>query len=220
MSRDGDAVAPPEELEGLTAEWMTAAARCRAPGVEVTSLHFGPTRQGSNTTARLLLGYNRAGHEARLPATMYAKGAWTGRGVGGTFNEARFDQHIAPQLPGVDLPHCWFASADNESRQAVIVMEDLLARNVILGSASRASRPIRRSSSPTSSRSSTRSGSRAPSSTARTGCTARHRRRLRRASQPTTRPGSSGPSRTGGGRSAWPTATPTSFPSTSRTVCS
>jgi aminoglycoside phosphotransferase (APT) family kinase protein len=141
MSRDGDAVAPPEELEGLTAEWMTAALGVARPGVEVTSLHFGQTRQGTNTTARLLLGYNRAGHEARLPPTMYAKGAWTGRGVGGTFNEARFYQHIAPQLPDVDLPRCWFASADADSRQAVIVMEDLLARNVILGSAQQSFTP-------------------------------------------------------------------------------
>jgi len=132
--RAGDALPIPAAVEQLTAEWMTAALSLGVPGVEVTSLHLGPVRHGSNTTARLLLGYNRVGQEARLPPTMYVKGAWTGRGVGGTFNEARFYQHIAPRL-SINLPSCYFAGVDTGSRQAVIVMEDLLARHVILGSA-------------------------------------------------------------------------------------
>lgn len=135
MVRQGDAPPPPRSIEEVDAAWMTRALSVGFPGVEVTSLYVSHVRQGSNTTARLLLAYNRAGHEAGLPPTMYVKGAWTGRGVGGTFNEARFYQEIAPKLPGLDLPRVWFASADDEGRQAVIVMDDLLAQNAILGSA-------------------------------------------------------------------------------------
>ena len=135
MGREGDAVAPPATLEDVTATWMTQALRTSTPAVTVTSLDLGPVRQGSNTTARLLVAYDRAGQEARLPATVYVKGAWTGRGVGGTYNEARFYQDIAPELPDVNLPRSLFLSADRETHQAVLVLEDLLASHAILGSA-------------------------------------------------------------------------------------
>ena len=135
MGREGDAVRPPAEVEGVTADWMTKALNVAHPGVTVTSLHQGQLRHGSNTTVRVLLNYDRAGHEAQLPPTMYVKGAWTGRDLGVTLNEARFYQEIAPQLPGVNLPRCLFASVDAETTQAVIVMEDLYARNAILAGA-------------------------------------------------------------------------------------
>lgn len=138
--RAGDGLPMPTAVEELTAQWMSAALSLGVPGVEVTSLHLGPVRHGSNTTARLLLGYNKVGQEARLPPTTYVKGAWTGRGVGGTFNEARFYQHVAPLL-SINMPGCHFAGVDVSSRQAVIVMEDLLARNVILGSAGQSFSP-------------------------------------------------------------------------------
>src|SRR5205814_1370867 len=114
MGREGDVVAPPGDLEGLTASWLTSALRVAHPGVEVTSLTVANVRQGSNTTARLLVGYDREGHRAGLPATLYVKGAWTGRSVGGTFNEARFYQEVAPLLPGLNIPKCLFASADDD----------------------------------------------------------------------------------------------------------
>jgi hypothetical protein len=132
MGTEGDAVAPAATLEDVTASWLTEALQLRHPGVEVTSVHVGQTRVGTNATARILLNYTRAGHEAGLPATMYVKGGWDGRAVNGVVNEARFYQHLAPHLPGVNLPATYFVSVDDTSGSAVIVMEDLYARNAIL----------------------------------------------------------------------------------------
>jgi hypothetical protein len=139
-SRAGDAVAPLHSIDELTAEWMTEALRLEFPSVEVTSIHLGPLRHGSESTVRVLLGYNRAGHENRLPATMYVKGQWTSHALIGILGEsthekeARFYQDVAPLLPEVNVPKCYFASVDTDHR-STIVMEDLLARNVILGAA-------------------------------------------------------------------------------------
>jgi len=132
MISTADTVSPPVGLDGVTASWMTSALGLEHPGVVVTTLTVGPVRHGTNTTARLLLDYNAAGHAARLPPTMYVKGAWTGRGVGDTLSEARFYQHVAPRLAEMNIPACYFASVDPVSAQAVVVMEDLLARNVVL----------------------------------------------------------------------------------------
>ncbi len=139
-SRAGDAVAPLNDIDELTAEWMTRALQVELPGVEVTSLHLGPVRHGSESTVRVLLGFNRAGHEGRLPATMYVKGQWTSRSLVGILgetthhHEARFYQDVAPLLPELNVPKCYFASVDTDHR-TTIVMEDLLARNVLLGAA-------------------------------------------------------------------------------------
>ncbi|MDO8361694.1 MAG: phosphotransferase [Actinomycetota bacterium] len=118
---------------------MTEALRVEHPGVEVTSLHLGSIRHGSESTVRVLLDYNRAGHEHRLPPTMYVKGQLGSRTTEGilgpmTHTEARFFQDVAPLLPGLNTPGCHFASVGADGR-STIVMEDLLARNAILATA-------------------------------------------------------------------------------------
>lgn len=138
-SRAGDAVAPLRNVDELTAAWMTDALRVQYPDVEVTSLHRGDVRHGSESTVRVMLGYNRAGHERQLPATMYVKGQLSSRTTEGilgpmTHTEARFFQDVAPLLPGLNIPTCYFASVDGD-RQSTIVMEDLFARNATLGAA-------------------------------------------------------------------------------------
>jgi len=138
-SRAGDEVAPPRKVEEITADWLTRALQVERPEVVVTHLHHGQIRHGSSTTVRVLLNYNRAGHEARLPATMYVKGQWTPRAleqarVIGPISEARFYHDVAPLVPELNVPRGYFAAV-SEDGGAVIVMEDLFARNVILGSA-------------------------------------------------------------------------------------
>ncbi len=114
----------------------------------MTHLSHAQVRHGSETTVRVVLNYNRAGHEARLPPTLYVKGQWTPRalqqraeaeaagkpvtayGIGG---EARFYQDVAPLLPDLNVPYCHFATVGRGG--TAIVTEDLYARNVVLGSA-------------------------------------------------------------------------------------
>jgi hypothetical protein len=153
-SRAGDAIAPPKVVEEIDAKWMTAALQLEYPDVVVTDLHHAQIRHGSESTVRVILNYNRAGHEARLPATMYVKGQWTPRDLdrrseaeargepierttlGG---EARFYQDIAPLVGNLNAPYCYFATVGHDG--TAIVMEDLYARNVILGSAGASFRP-------------------------------------------------------------------------------
>jgi hypothetical protein len=118
---------------------MTRALQVEHPDVVVTHLHHGQVRHGSSTTVRVLLNYNRSGHEARLPATMYVKGQWTPRALEsgqrvGPVREARFYQDVAPFVPELNVPHGYFATV-SEDASVAIVLEDLFARNVILGSA-------------------------------------------------------------------------------------
>ena len=153
-SRAGDVVAPPRNVEEITAEWMTAALQVEHPGVVVTHLHHAQSRHGSESTVRVVLNYNRAGHEAQLPPTMYVKGQWTPRSLQaradaeaageaprryGWGGEARFFQDIAPLVPELNVPKCYFATVHDSG--TAVVSEDLYARNVILGSAGDAFKP-------------------------------------------------------------------------------
>ncbi len=145
--RAGDAVAPLYSVDELTAEWMTEALRLEFPGVEVTRLQLGPVRHGSESTVRVLLEYNRAGREHRLPATMYVKGQWTSRSLIGILGESTHERRrgsiktLLHCYPRGNLPKCYFASVGTDHR-STIVMEDLLARNVILGAAGTTVSPV------------------------------------------------------------------------------
>ncbi|MDO8390362.1 MAG: phosphotransferase [Actinomycetota bacterium] len=139
VGRAGDAVAPLKSVDEITTSWFTEALQVQYPGVEVTSVHLGPVRHGSESTVRVLLDYNRAGHEQRLPATMFVKGQLGPRALEGSLGwrihtEARFYQDVAPLLPGLNIPGCFFATVGADER-STFLMEDLLARNAILASA-------------------------------------------------------------------------------------
>jgi hypothetical protein len=153
-SRAGDAVSAPKDVDCITAAWMTTALQVEHPEVVVTHLSHAQVRHGSETTVRVVLNYNRAGHEARLPPTLYVKGQWTPRalqqraeaeaagkpvtayGIGG---EARFYQDVAPLLPDLNVPYCHFATVGRGG--TAIVTEDLYARNAVLGSAGASFKP-------------------------------------------------------------------------------
>jgi aminoglycoside phosphotransferase (APT) family kinase protein len=142
-SRAGDVIPAPKNVDEITAAWMTIALQVEYPRVEVTHLHHGQVRHGSESTVRVLLNYNRWGHEARLPASMYVKGQWTPRalerGYVGASSEGRFYQDIAPLIPNVNVPACYFATVRPDG--SAVVMEDLFARNVVLGSAGDSFKP-------------------------------------------------------------------------------
>ena len=132
-----DRISRPVELDGITSAWLTEALAVRHPGVEVRSVHVGTVIHGSATKVRLLLDYNEAGHRAGLPPTLFLKGGFEAHGLvsaAGYAGEVRFYREIAPQLP-VNLPGCYFAGIDDESGQAILLLEDLLARNASFGRA-------------------------------------------------------------------------------------
>jgi len=130
-----DRIELPVALEDISAAWASEALAVRTPGVEVRSLDIGTVLHGSATKVRLLLDYNAAGHAAGLPATMFLKGGFEEHSAlvaGGYASEVQFYRDVAPQLP-VNVPVCYFAGCNKGSGQAIVLLEDLLARNISFG---------------------------------------------------------------------------------------
>lgn len=125
----------PTTLRDVTAETVTSMLDVGFPGTEVTHLTIGKILPGTCTKLRLLLEYNDTGHTHGLPPTMCLKGGFESHGLTGQVypREVWFYQRLARQIGG-SLPTCYFAG--RSERQAVILMEDLLARNVRFARAS------------------------------------------------------------------------------------
>jgi len=134
----------PLRVDEITAEWLSAALSSRYPGVEVTSVHIGRVIGGTATKVRLLLEYNAAGHALGLPATMVLKGGLDMGDIAaivavtGYAREAEFFRDVAPDL-SINIPRCYYTGIDEGSGQALVLLEDLLARNASFG---RATRPL------------------------------------------------------------------------------
>lgn len=128
-------MALPNTLEEITAEWLTAALGSNYPGVKVNSVFHGTQVAGTGMKVRLLLDYNAAGHAARLPATMWIKGALHeyAKNIRAAFQrEVLFYREVAP-LDIVRSPKAYFAQSDAEAGQGLVLMEDLLASNSSFG---------------------------------------------------------------------------------------
>lgn len=132
----------PLSIGGITAEWLTTVLGVRHPGVEVTSATIGPVLGGSATKVRVMLDYNGAGHAARLPPTMMVKGGFDeqmrARVSHAYAGETSFFQDLAGDLD-INLPGCHFAGTNAATGQSILLLEDLLTRNVTFG---RATRPV------------------------------------------------------------------------------
>lgn len=125
----------PASLEEITAEWLSTALAARYPGVKVNSVYFGTQIAGTGMKVRLLLDYNAAGHAARLPATMWIKGALHeyARNIRAAFQrEVLFYREVAP-LGIVRSPKAYFAESDADAGQGIVLMEDLLASHASFG---------------------------------------------------------------------------------------
>lgn len=122
----------PSTLRDLTAEVMSDLLRHRFPGTEVTALRIGRVIAGTCTKVTLHLDYNDAGHAHGLPPTLCMKGGFESHGLAEQVypREVWFFRYLADQIGG-SLPKCYFA--DRNDRQAIILMEDLHARNVRFG---------------------------------------------------------------------------------------
>lgn len=132
----------PRTMEEISAEWLTQALAGKYRGTEVTSMFVGTIVHGSATKIRLLLTYNEAGHQYRLPATMFAKGnfeAASGPDMAACArSEAIFYRDLGPQVDGwMNVPKSYFADIDADTGDAFLLMEDLLARNASFGFALR-----------------------------------------------------------------------------------
>ncbi|WP_131744834.1 phosphotransferase [Frankia sp. Cppng1_Ct_nod] len=130
----------PMALEEVTPEWLTDALSEYAPGTRVISVDASEPIHGTSTNAQLTLEYapHRSG-VLPLPATMWLKAGFEEHSAQtamyGTYeSEALFYQRLASILP-FRTPTCYYAGTDPDSRQGIVLLEDLAARQVTFGKA-------------------------------------------------------------------------------------
>lgn len=131
--RAEDRVRLPAAPEEITPEWLTEALRIRHPGVTVTAVHLGEVLWGTATKVRILVSYDSLGHAAGLPATLVVKAGFASHELAADMlsfyrSEVHFYRDVAPTLD-IGLPRCYFAGMDSERGRAIVVLEDLYARN-------------------------------------------------------------------------------------------
>lgn len=128
----------PMRIDEITPAWLTAALSARYPGTVVTEVHIGTVIAGTATKVRLLLSYNDAGHRHLLPPTMWIKGGFIRHEY--TFdqsfvNEAIFFDTWAKEM-NIHIPKAFWSGWEDKV-QGLVLMEDLAARNVTFGNATR-----------------------------------------------------------------------------------
>jgi hypothetical protein len=126
-----DSLTIPKRWDDVTPEWMTAAIRRHHPDAAVADVTLLLRDDGTNRRARFGLTY-KAGSG---PATVFAKAESDARGRreiharnGNLFNEPLLFRSGVP-LP-VDHPLAYAAVIDEPALDYLVVMEDLLARDV------------------------------------------------------------------------------------------
>src|ERR1700754_354438 len=117
----------PQGWEEITAEWMTAALGDHSPGVEVDDVAVMLRDDGPNRRARLQLTYSAGAG----PATVFAKAVDPEHAdlvalTSGLYHEPRlFSSGVV--LP-LDHPTVYTAILDEDRRDFLMIMEDVVAR--------------------------------------------------------------------------------------------
>ena len=122
----------PLELEEITPEWLSSALSVKTPGAEVKSFEMVDIRRGFTTLIRLRLELNDAAKKAGIPELMMLKGGFEphSRTRARTYiMEAIGYRDIWPNL-GLRTPVCYYADAEPDRQQAIMLLEDLKARGV------------------------------------------------------------------------------------------
>jgi Phosphotransferase enzyme family len=126
-------VALPLTPDEITAEWLTGALQERHPGVRVADLEIVQIIPGTSTKIRVRPTYRQDNETpVELPATLIVKGGFESHSPALQpmyLNEMRFYRDVQP-LVDIRSPACYFAGTDPDSRQSIVVMEDLCARAV------------------------------------------------------------------------------------------
>jgi hypothetical protein len=107
----------------------------------VTAVQHGTIIRGTATKLRLLLDYNEAGHQHRLPPTMWFKGGLEDHSLTDDMlivyaGEAAFFNEVAATL-AMDIPKAVVAAIDPATNRSFLLLDDLLSRNASFGTAIR-----------------------------------------------------------------------------------
>jgi Phosphotransferase enzyme family len=120
----------PVRVEDISAAWLSSVLDERYPGAVVRNLRQTELIQGTATKIRVHLTYNEAGRAAGLPPSLIVKGGFSAHRemMADIYElEARFYRELAPRLE-IRLPRCFYSGSDPTRRQAIVLLEDLDAR--------------------------------------------------------------------------------------------
>jgi hypothetical protein len=118
----------PTTFEELDADWLTAALRVKRPAVTVSRAEVVDMIRGTCTLVRMRL----ATDAADVPETVILKGGFETHSRDWSrmhMKEALAYRDVLPVL-GLNSPTCYFADYEPETRQGIVVMDDLAARGV------------------------------------------------------------------------------------------
>jgi hypothetical protein len=132
-------------VEELTPAWLTEAMSDRLRGVSVESADVRNVIWGTATKVMLHVAYSSDPGPEGPPETLCVKGgfdpAMRNLGLATAYRrEADFFVFLAPTLK-VPLPRCWYAGADMNLGQGVVVLDDLAATGCTFGEPLRAWSP-------------------------------------------------------------------------------
>jgi hypothetical protein len=121
----------PVAFEQITAPWLTDALQSAYPGVVVSSVTLGDAMYGTATKVRLNVTYGGASNASAPPPTLIVKGGFSAHRelmYREYMLEARFYSELAPRLDSIRVPRGLHATHDDSQRQAIVILEDLDAR--------------------------------------------------------------------------------------------
>jgi len=130
-----DGLRIPEQLEEITASWLSEALNVRYPGTVVTLVNTGRLIHGSGTKVRLLLDYNEAGHRHGLPPTMWVKAGYEPHSdmIRNSYVGEKNFYRTVGRAELINAPYCYFGGTDPDTGLTLLLLEDLLARNASFG---------------------------------------------------------------------------------------
>lgn len=122
----------PLTLEEITPAWLTQALALRAPGASVRDCEIVDINRGTCTKIRLRLELDAAGIAAGIPPTVILKGGFEPHSRDMFLTHEKEVRAYRDLLPVLKLhsPACYFAGLDEERRQGIVIIEDLVARGV------------------------------------------------------------------------------------------
>lgn len=122
----------PMSVEEITPDWLTRALRSRAPGITVRAVETVDHISGTGTKLRLRLDLDEAGRQAGIPELVILKGGFEPHSREMAHIHEAEARGYRDVFPFVDLPTpaCYFADYAADQRQGMVILEDLVARDV------------------------------------------------------------------------------------------
>ena len=118
--------------EEISPAWLTEALTLRYPDVRVRTVEIADIISGTSTKVRIRVDYAEGGAHDTLPPTMIVKGGFEPHSpwMAEMYRtEVRFYREVRPHIE-MNTPACFYAGSDPDSHQSIVILEDLVARNV------------------------------------------------------------------------------------------